>query len=140
MTPDGFAKFIRTDYENMREAAKVAGITRNERRAAARRLRLSLPRIRSGCALSLCGAAQLHAHDVPLQAYLALLDRLGFDRGVLVQPSAYGRDNRAMLDALTRAPARLRGVAVGGAELNAATLHAMARGRRAWLARQRIPP
>lgn len=60
--------------------------------------------------------------DAPLEAYLALLDRLGFDRGVLVQPSAYGRDNRAMLDALTRAPARLRGVAVGGAELSAATL------------------
>ncbi len=27
MTPDGFAKFVRTDYENMREAAKLAGIT-----------------------------------------------------------------------------------------------------------------
>jgi predicted TIM-barrel fold metal-dependent hydrolase len=60
--------------------------------------------------------------DAPLEAYLALLDRLGFDRGVLVQPSAYGRDNSAMLDALTRAPSRLRGVAVGGAELDAATL------------------
>ena len=60
--------------------------------------------------------------DAPLEAYLALLDRLGFDRGVLVQPSAYGRDNRAMLDALTRAPSRLRGVAVGGAELDASTL------------------
>ena len=51
--------------------------------------------------------------DAPLEAYLALLDRLGFDRGVLVQPSAYGRDNTAMLDALIREPARLRGVAVG---------------------------
>ena len=60
--------------------------------------------------------------DAPLEAYLALLDRLGFYRGVLVQPSAYGRDNRAMLDALARAPQRLRGVAVGGAELDAATL------------------
>jgi predicted TIM-barrel fold metal-dependent hydrolase len=39
-----------------------------------------------------------------------------------VQPSAYGRDNRAMLDALTRAPSRLRGVAVGGAELDTSTL------------------
>ena len=37
--------------------------------------------------------------DAPLEAYLALLDRLGCERGVLVQPSAYGRDNRAMLDA-----------------------------------------
>jgi tripartite-type tricarboxylate transporter receptor subunit TctC len=27
MTPDGFAEFIRVDYENMREAAKLAGIT-----------------------------------------------------------------------------------------------------------------
>src|SRR5262249_11337540 len=26
-TPGGFAKFIRTDYEKMREAAKLAGIT-----------------------------------------------------------------------------------------------------------------
>jgi predicted TIM-barrel fold metal-dependent hydrolase len=60
--------------------------------------------------------------DAPLAMYLALLDRLGFDRGVLVQPSAYGRDNAAMLDALTREPKRLRGVAVGGAELTAATL------------------
>jgi predicted TIM-barrel fold metal-dependent hydrolase len=60
--------------------------------------------------------------DAPLAAYLALLDRLGFDRGVLVQPSAYGRDNRAMLDALGAEPVHLRGVAVGGAELNPATL------------------
>jgi 2-pyrone-4,6-dicarboxylate lactonase len=60
--------------------------------------------------------------DAQLAAYLAMLDRLGFDRGVLVQPSAYGRDNRAMLDALAREPQRLRGVAVGGAVLTAATL------------------
>jgi 2-pyrone-4,6-dicarboxylate lactonase len=60
--------------------------------------------------------------DAPLEAYLALLDRLGFAHGVLVQPSAYGRDNRAMLDALQRAPQRLRGVAVGGAELTPSVL------------------
>ncbi len=62
--------------------------------------------------------------DAPLEAYLAMLDRLGFDRGVLVQPSAYGRDNTAMLDALTREPKRLRGVAVGGTELTPAVLKA----------------
>jgi predicted TIM-barrel fold metal-dependent hydrolase len=45
---------------------------------------------------------------------------LGFDRGVLVQPSAYGRDNSAVLDALTREPKRLRGVGVGGSELTPA--------------------
>jgi 2-pyrone-4,6-dicarboxylate lactonase len=60
--------------------------------------------------------------DAPLEAYLALLDRLGFDRGVLVQPSAYGRDNTAMLDALTREPKRLRGVGVGGSELTPALI------------------
>ena len=27
MTPEGFADFIRADYEHMREAAKLAGIT-----------------------------------------------------------------------------------------------------------------
>ena len=61
--------------------------------------------------------------DAPLEAYLGLLDRLGFERGVLVQPSAYGRDNRAMIDALTREPERLRGVAVGGEELTPAILN-----------------
>jgi len=60
--------------------------------------------------------------DAPLEAYLAMLDRIGCDRGVLVQPSAYGRDNAAMLDALTREPERLRGVAVGGSELTPAIL------------------
>ena len=43
---------------------------------------------------------------------------------MLVQPSAYGRDNRAMIDALTREPERLRGVAVGGEELTPAILRA----------------
>jgi predicted TIM-barrel fold metal-dependent hydrolase len=60
--------------------------------------------------------------DAPFEAYIAHLDRLGCERGVLVQPSAYGRDNTAMLDALARAPERLRGVAVGGAELTPAIL------------------
>ena len=41
-----------------------------------------------------------------------MLDTLGIARGVLVQPSIYGTDNRAMLDALAVDPHRLRGVAV----------------------------
>jgi predicted TIM-barrel fold metal-dependent hydrolase len=41
-----------------------------------------------------------------------MLDTLGFARGGLVQGSAHGRDNSAMLDALARYPKRLRGVAV----------------------------
>jgi predicted TIM-barrel fold metal-dependent hydrolase len=62
--------------------------------------------------------------DAPLDAYLAMLARIGCERGVLVQPSAYGRDNAAMLDALSAYPQRLRGVAVGGGELTRATLDA----------------
>lgn len=50
--------------------------------------------------------------DAPLDRYLAMLDTLGFARGVLVQGSAHGRDNSAMLDALRAHPKRLRGVAV----------------------------
>jgi predicted TIM-barrel fold metal-dependent hydrolase len=50
--------------------------------------------------------------DAPLEKYLHMLDTLGFARGGLVQGSAHGRDNSAMLDALARHPTRLRGVAV----------------------------
>ena len=50
--------------------------------------------------------------DAPLSKYLAMLDTLGCERGALVQGSAHGRDNSAMLDALERHPDRLRGVAV----------------------------
>ncbi len=63
--------------------------------------------------------------DQPLESYLALLDRLGLARGVVVQPSAYDRDNACTLDALRRAPERLRGVAVVGAEATPAMLRAM---------------
>src|SRR5579859_7454406 len=54
--------------------------------------------------------------DAPLEKYLGMLDTVGFARGVLVQGSAHGRDNAAMLDALARRGDRLRGVAVADAE------------------------
>ena len=60
--------------------------------------------------------------DAPLAKYLGMLDTLGFARGVLVQGSAHGRDNGAMLDALARQPQRLRGVAVADADTPAAEL------------------
>ena len=44
--------------------------------------------------------------------YRGLLDTLGVERAVLVQPSVYGSDNKALLDALAQDPQRLRGVAV----------------------------
>ncbi len=50
--------------------------------------------------------------DSTLENYLSLLDKLGIERAVLVQPSVYGTDNRALLDALSRVKTGLRGVAV----------------------------
>jgi predicted TIM-barrel fold metal-dependent hydrolase len=82
------------------------------------------------------GAADTHAHvfgpadrypygadrsytppDSPLPEYMALLNTLGLERGVIVQPSVYGTDNRATLDALRSEPERLRAVAVAGADI-----------------------
>ena len=60
--------------------------------------------------------------DAPLEKYLAMLDTLGCARGALVQGSAHGHDNSAMLDALEREPKRLRGVAVADADTPAAEL------------------
>src|SRR6187401_3081273 len=62
--------------------------------------------------------------DAPLEKYLGMLDTLGFARGVLVQGSAHGRDNAAMLDALKREPNRLRGVAVADAKISPNELRA----------------
>jgi len=60
--------------------------------------------------------------DAPLEKYLGMLDAIGFARGVLVQGSAHGRDNSAMLDAPARRPDRLRGVAVADADVTPVTL------------------
>jgi predicted TIM-barrel fold metal-dependent hydrolase len=60
--------------------------------------------------------------DAPLAKYLGMLDAVGFTRGVLVQGSAHGRDNAAMLDALAREPGRLRGVAVADAAIRPSEL------------------
>lgn len=58
----------------------------------------------------------------PLSAYRHLLDTLGVTRGVLVQPSVYGTDLRALLDALEQDPLRLRGVAVVPMDVSEAQL------------------
>lgn len=50
--------------------------------------------------------------DALLPTYRALLSSLGVSRAVLVQPSVYGSDNRALVAALKTDPANLRGVAV----------------------------
>ncbi len=77
------------------------------------------------------GACDTHAHvisgsaDYPMAAsrsytppaapgeqYVAMLDACGFARGVMVQISVYGTDNRYLLEVLKAYPDRLRGVAV----------------------------
>jgi len=50
--------------------------------------------------------------QAPKEHYLAMLKAVGFDRGVLVQGGANGWDHRAMLDAISAAPERLRGIGV----------------------------
>jgi len=63
----------------------------------------------------------------PLEDYLQMLDGHGLARGVLVQPSVYGFDNRCLLEALDRAEGRLLGVAVPAPDTLAGELEAMHR-------------
>jgi len=60
--------------------------------------------------------------DCLLADYLHMLDTLGVERAVLVQPSVYGTDNTAMLDAMKAANGRLRGVAVVAEDVSDAQL------------------
>lgn len=61
----------------------------------------------------------------PVDSYLSMLDRVGLARGVIVQTTAYGFNNAALLDALMRAPDRLRGVAVAAPDTDDAELKRM---------------
>lgn len=50
--------------------------------------------------------------DAPFETLRSLHDHLGFSRGVIVQASCHGTDNRAMLDTIARSEGRYRGVAI----------------------------
>jgi 2-pyrone-4,6-dicarboxylate lactonase len=68
------------------------------------------------------------SYDPPrafLEDYLAMLDRHGISRGVLVQPSVYGHDHRCLFSALERADGRLRGIAVPSPDATTRDLEAM---------------
>ncbi|MBW9054465.1 amidohydrolase family protein [Rhizobium mesosinicum] len=75
------------------------------------------------------GAIDTHFHvfrsDAPLNSprsytpqiattadWLAFAEELGIGKGVLVQPSVYGLDNRVLIEALAALPDRLRGIVV----------------------------
>jgi 2-pyrone-4,6-dicarboxylate lactonase len=86
-----------------------------------RRPRLALPADATDCHAHICGPAQLFPFgaqriytppDALLPNYRALLKSLGVQRAVIVQPSVYGDDNRALVAALATDPQHLRGVAV----------------------------
>jgi predicted TIM-barrel fold metal-dependent hydrolase len=96
------------------------------------------PEIRSPKIVFPSGAVDCHAHvcgpvsqfpyakeriytppDATLESYQVLLKILRVDRAVLVQPSVYGTDNRAMLAALNAHPKQLRAVAVIPNDVNA---------------------
>lgn len=73
------------------------------------------------CHAHICGPEDLFPYaqeriytppDASLASYESLLHMLGVERAVLVQPSVYGTDNRAMLAALKANPKKFRGVAV----------------------------
>ncbi len=81
----------------------------------------TVPPLACDCHAHVCGPADRYPYaperiytppDALPRDYRQMLDRLGIERAVLVQPSVYADDNRAMLDALAQDPGRLRGVAV----------------------------
>jgi 2-pyrone-4,6-dicarboxylate lactonase len=83
--------------------------------------RLALPRGACDCHAHICGPAARYPYaadrvytppDATLEACRGLLATLGIERAVLVQPSVYGQDNRAMLAALAAAGSGFRAVAV----------------------------
>ena len=62
----------------------------------------------------------------PLETYLGMLRQTGFARGVVVQPSAYGTDNRCTADAVARSQGRLCAVGVVAPGVSDAALAALA--------------
>lgn len=65
------------------------------------------------------------AYDAPLEAWQAQATSAGISRGVLVQPSFLGTDNRRLVQELQRHPETLRGVAVVPPHANRHELQAL---------------
>lgn len=63
--------------------------------------------------------------DATMADYLAMAQRLGIARAVMVQPSPYGTDNRRLLDGLAQSPIPMRGVAAVDASVSDDTLATM---------------
>ena len=65
--------------------------------------------------------------DAPVGKYREVMKSLGIDRVVVVQPSAYGKDNRCTVDAITELGPCARGVAVVDLDTPDAELQSLAR-------------
>lgn len=63
--------------------------------------------------------------DAPADTHRQARAIVGLDRAILVQPSAYGVDNSALVDTLSQDPTALRGVAVVAEDVSDATLNAL---------------
>lgn len=63
-------------------------------------------------AYPIAATATLSAPPASLEDYAVVQQALGLQRHVLVQPSAYGTDNRLLLETLSMRPSSARGVAV----------------------------
>jgi 2-pyrone-4,6-dicarboxylate lactonase len=76
-------------------------------------------------ALKLVPGASYTPAPAPAATHLGMLDKLGLERGVVVQPSIFGTDNSTVVDAIARAPERLRGVAVVDPSITESDLQAL---------------
>src|SRR5450631_372059 len=104
--------------------------------AATRAPKFKLPPGATDTHAHICGPAARYEYfaeriytppDALLTDYQHMLTTLGVERAVLVQPSVYGTDNSAMLDAIKTSPEKLRGVAVVAddvTEIELARMHA----------------
>ena len=88
---------------------------------APRKPKITLPAGATDTHAHICGPKSQYAYfservytppDCLLPAYSHMLKTLGVERAVLVQPSVYGTDNTAMLDAMKVAGKNFRGVSV----------------------------
>jgi 2-pyrone-4,6-dicarboxylate lactonase len=97
-----------------------------------RRPRISMPPHACDTHAHICGPIDTHPYserrvytppDALLPAYRHMLQTLGVERAVLVQPSVYGTDNTVMLRAMMElGPERCRGVAVVDEDISDAEL------------------
>src|ERR1700730_4085029 len=96
----------------------------------------ALPSGACDCHAHICGPAAAYPYDTEriytppdatIESYRHLLAVLGVWRAVLIQPSVYGTDNRAMLAALRAAGPGFRGVAVVEPAISARDVEALHR-------------